>query len=465
MKVVQGAALRNQYNLVKDSFDGQGGYANGSYLTKYEKEQDYGKRKEESSYFNLLGPIVEARVDPCFTTTPTRVYKPDLVLEAFLKNADNNGTPLEQIIHSVTTDTVLLGNGFIVVDNFPTPTEMSLAETVESRRFPYVYTKTVQDVYSYEVDDFGKILEITFYWGPEAPSEKRDDGYLFKKLTATEITFINMKRKPGKKLEYDESTATVVGAPVCHGLGVCPVVYYNQKVLPFSKYFSMAKQSKQLFNASSRLGELNRDQTLSILVIPGRMPDEGIQIGTANALFVDEQASNIPTYISPDSSQMTVSTEYDKHLVEQIIQSADVLGTTAIGSSNSATSGVAESYKFFGKQQALMQTSVIASYLDKGVVGLVAKFMRAEYQYSATYQDKFEPSFHDTKAKYDVYKDALALHLTPTVDAQISKDIVTIIASFGDWDDSVLNTCLESIVVKDPVPVPVVNEIKVDSES
>jgi hypothetical protein len=145
---------------------------------------------------------------------------------------------------------------------------------------------------------------------------------------------------------------------------------------------------------------------------------------------------------------MTVGDAYNKGLVEKIIQSADVLGTSVIATGNSnATSGVQEAYRFFGKSQALMQSSLIASYLENEVVKLLELFTNMQYEYTSVYQDKFSPTFYDTDAKVGVLERVLSLHLSPTVDVQISKDIVSIVGEFMGWDGQVLMDCKDSIQV------------------
>lgn len=450
MLVIQQQALRDQYTLVKNSSTGQGGYADGTYLTKYTKEQDYDRRRNSSSYLNLLGPIIDARVDPCFSKAPSRTYQSNKLLEKFLEDADNNGTSLTQMIHEATKDTVTLSNSFLVMDNFNNIGDMSVEEVVATRTLPYIYSKSVVDVYSYEVDEFGKLREITFYWGPMEPSERDNQKYLFKKFTPTDIQFISKSKYRGKE-EFDEKSSTVVSKN-SHGFGIVPIVYHNKDVLPFSKYYAMSRQSKQLLNASSRLDELNKDQTLSILVIPGKSSEETLEIGTSNALFVDEQASNMPNYISPDSGQMTVGQGYNDSLIEKIIQSADVLGTTVVAT-GAATSGVQEAYRFFGKSHALMQSSGIASYLDNAVISLLELFTNMSFEYTAKYQDKFAPTFYETQAKSDVLVKVLDLNLSPVVNAQVSKDLVNIVGEFMGWSDDVLMECIDSIEVTEPLPV------------
>lgn len=442
MEVIQQASLRVQYDLVEDAFTGQGGFL-GGYLFPYGRELDFNTRKAMASYTNLIYPIITAKVDPVFSEKPQRVYENEFV-DAFLEDCDNNETPLEQVIRDTVLYTTLLGNQFIIMDNFAeSDIPETQADVLEQRKFPYIYTKQVQDVYSFEVDQFGRLIDISFYWGMYAPTNQKTSAYLYKRFTEDEIEFFTLtENKQGREIRTSISK-------VPHRMGVVPVVYWDRKVLPFSPNYSMATLARDIYNTASSINDLTRSQQFSILVLPnaytGNETKDAVVVSNHNALFVDSESTVQPNYISPDSAILTGSLAHYQQQINNLIQSADVLGTTAIGASNSTASGIAEQFRFFGKQQALQISSRMARYLEKKVIELFGKFMNMEIEYEVKYQENFNPTFTDTQQKIVLLEGIADREISDTITANVNADIVTLVGQFMQWDDERLQASLESV--------------------
>jgi len=443
MLVVQQEPLRAQYNVVEDSFTGQGQFADGSALFPYGREMNFAVRQKMASYSNFVYPIVSAKVDSVFSEQPQRVYDNEFI-DVFLSDCDNNGTPLEDIIHHTTLYTTLLGNSFIIMDNFAESDIPATAqEQLMYRKYPYIYTKEVQDVYSYEVDQFGKLIDISFYWGLYAPTNQATSGYLYKRFTQGEIEFFTIsKTKNGKEIRTSISS-------VPHNMGVVPVIYYNRAVLPFSPHYSMATLARAVYNTASSLEDLTRSQQFSILVLPnsygGNESKDTVVISNHNALFVDSDATVTPSYISPDSAILTSNLAYYQQQITNLIQTADVSGTTALGNANSTSSGIAESYKFYGKMQALQLSSQTANDLEYQVIKMFNMFMNQEAEYIVKYNDNFSPSFTETQQKITLLESIADRDISDTITADVNADIVTLVGQFMGWEDERLQTALESI--------------------
>ena len=436
--------LRLQYKLVRDSYTGQGGFSTGEYLFGYGREQDLSQRKEMAAYTNYVKPIVDVRVDAVFNENPARVYEDNEIIDAFLKDCDNNGTILEDFIHEATRDTVLLGNSFIIMDNFPAnEIPETLQEVIDTRKFPYVYSKSVLDVYEYETDLFGKLQSITFYYGLYDGAKEGSEVYLYKRFTKKEIEYFTIEgSKDGDIIQTISLTS--------HSLGRVPVAYYNNDILPFSPYYSMATLARKIYNIDSELTDLERAQMFSILLIPsispGNEPKDNIVVSTSNALFYDSQSTNKPEYISPDSNIMKVQMENRQSSMDNLLQSADVLGSTAIANSNNSSSGISMQYQFFGKQQGLIMSSNIANSLETQVMELLGLFFGIDYEYYVKYTDNFSPTFTEMQQKISVLQSIADMEISDNVDANINADIVTLVSEFMKWDDDRLRKALESIV-------------------
>ncbi len=166
MVVYPTGEIRAMLTLVQDSYDGGGGFANGGYLFKYPREQDYLERRKMAYYINYMKPIIDSKVSPVFSIAPQREFNDATgLIDNFLLNADCNNTTLEKMIESATLQTVMKGNGFLIVDNFKLgDIPENLQEVIDERKYPFVYEKQEEDIYKYELDEFGKLLEISFFY-------------------------------------------------------------------------------------------------------------------------------------------------------------------------------------------------------------------------------------------------------------------------------------------------------------
>lgn len=447
-RVVISHETKENVKLVYDSYNGAGGYINGDYLFQFDREMDFAKRKKMTYYLNYIKPIVDARVDPVFSSEPqVEGVDEGSLLDLFINNADNNGTSLAEMVHSATTETVLLSNSFLVMDNFPqSEIPSTLSEVLSTRKMPYIYRKSMLDVVSYVVDDWGKLEEIDFLY--DRRKLKLDDTFetdIYNKVNSMSVTQY-----------YKENDEIKIISKTDHGLGVVPVVFYNKDILSIPPYYSMSTLARQIYNTGSEINDLSRSQMFSILLLPSTMPsesnEEGIVISSKNALFFDADASNKPEFISPDSNIMKTSLELQEKQINTLIQTADVLGTTAIATGNKTTSGIAESYRFFGKQHALQQSSQIANYYYYETIQLFGKFLGQDYSdVKVSFPANFTPTFVENQQKIQALSNIAMMEISDEVTANVEADIVKITAEVMGWDNERLNSALESIAVESQV--------------
>ena len=450
MIVRQQVQLMEMYKLTEDSYTGGGGFADGNYLFSYGREMDFPQRQEMAYYTNYISSIIDAQTEPCFVKDPQREFNDNGIIESFLDDADNNGTNLTSIIKHATTYTNLIGNSFIVMDNFAQEEiPENLKAVIDDRKFPYIYTKECVDVYEYETDIFGKLLEITFFYGMYKPSDYNEDVYLYKRFTPEEIEYFWLEKvkddETGKLVETHRTVSLT-----SHTLGVVPVVYYNSDVLPVPpKFYSMASLARAIYNTASEIQDLQRSQSFSILLIPSTRgdaePDDNIVISSHNALFYSSDATHAPSYISPDSNIMKTNQDTMDKQINLLIQQADVLGSTAMANGNGQQSGIAYSYRFFGKQQKLRESSNIANYLETKIIELLGIFLGTQFEYKVQYPDSFAPTFAENKDKLVALEGVANMDISDTVTSMVYGDITSIVGEIMQWDDEQLNSALDSI--------------------
>jgi len=309
------------------------------------------------------------------------------------------------------------------MDNFEFIPE-SLSDVLENRMFPFVYMKKPQDVYEFEQDQFGNLTYISFYYGEDAEGNTLYKGW---NDNSSYIYRYNSN---------EEGYVRIVVKEVPHQLGVIPVVCINKDILPFAPYYSMATQARAVYNLDSEMRDLSRSQGFSILVIPGQQPKDGVVIGSKNALFISIDASQTPSFIGPDTAILSGLLTYRKELVDGIMRSGDILGSTAV--SNGSASGVSLAYRYMGTSDALKQTANVAEFYDKKIVELFSMFIDEDIEYDVYYDDNYTPTFTDTKEKIATLETVLAIDISPEVNAQLQKDIISMVGKFMDYDDELL---------------------------
>ena len=113
----------NKYKFVREAYEGTGGFRNGKYLFPHVREKNFIDRRKESHYNNRVSGIVDSRVDPVFSSNPSRTIvdgdKTSIeISRLFVDNCDNAGSNLSEVIHNALLYTRMHGVSFIVMDNF-----------------------------------------------------------------------------------------------------------------------------------------------------------------------------------------------------------------------------------------------------------------------------------------------------------------------------------------------------------
>jgi hypothetical protein len=205
----------------------------------------------------------------------------------------------------------------------------------------------------------------------------------------------------------------------------------------------MSTIARAIYNVDAQMRDLSTVQGLSLLVIPGQEPADGVKIGRHHALFVSDQSSQTPNYISPNQSILDSLREYRDSLVNSLLQAGDILGSTAM--SNASSSGVALSYRFMGTADSLKTTAMVAEHFEMKMVELFGVYLNQEFMYEVYYQDNYAPSFVETQAKLVTLENVLALNINDSVNGAIHKSIVDLLATFTEMDDDTVAMLKQSI--------------------
>lgn len=416
----------NPYTFVTHSYYGTGGYVNGSYLQKFDRELNFKKRKESAFYTNMVKGVADSIVTPVFTEEPRRQTNNEIFSD-FIDNCDNKGNGLTSVTETATKFARIHGVSFAVIDNFEEVPEV-LADVLAQRKFPYTYIKTADSVADFIVDEFGILNSITFFDAIVTIDKKNCQTY---RVWTTEYSQVLIKK--GKKIEeYSEKKY--------HNLGIVPVVAcrvdsVTDEFLPFPPFYDICKLNCAIYNVDSEITSLERQQAFSLLVVPSDDPKPNIEVGADSVLTVPTQSTITPAFISPDSAIMTVLQNRAGELKNSLLSTANVIGATAIGNGNQAKSGVALSYEFLGQSIALEKSARMAEAFEYAISVIVGLYIGQEIEYKVEYDTNFSPSIAETTAKFDILERLFNMNASDAINNSAKYFMVEVLSDLFPLED------------------------------
>lgn len=398
----------NKYLFVSNLYEGSAGVSDGSYLIPYERELFYPQRKMLSSYRNFMKPIVNAIIEPVFSSNVTRTTS-NTIFKSFLEDVDNRGTTMTSNAQDVVTLARLHGVTFVVVDNFKAEEiPLTEAEAIEGRKFPYVYTQPAYSVLDIQVDKFSRIESITFSAKDEDLNGKKVSvAYKWDNVQCTKIYY------KGKKVIKEEKFP--------HGLNVLPVIALysksNSDVLPFPPFYDLARLNCTLYNKDSELRDQERAQAFSVFYAQLGGENNNTTIGPHSMidLPIDPNVTIEPGYASPNPQILSHLIESNKEIVESIFQIANQNGIVGL----KQTSGIAESYRFQATNNQLKATAKIAEEYERKLAHLVGLYINQEIDYQVQYTHNYD-AFYSNMSVDEIEK-VLNMDLPDQVKTELKK--------------------------------------------
>ena len=399
------------YKFLSDAYHYTGGFRTGKYLVPYPIEGFYDARRDFSHYVNFFGAIVDAMIDPVFAKpvkrdlqTPRGVDVEDPFWGGFVDNCTNSGVSLSKFMkESVAVYTRIHSEMFIIVDNFADQPEDAIS-ALNNRTYPYIYSKTAEDIFDFVIDEFGKLLSITFYAGTKTIKDRKGTEtniQLYRLWDSNRSIQLMRDDKSGKVVELPETERI-------HDLGVLPVVIVSDsstpaqgELLPDPKLYGVGRVCLTLFNKDSEMRELERKQEFSLLAIPGnRNGDQAI--GAGNILYYPKDSSGSPGWLSPDAATLKGLLDTRNSLREDLYGLAEQHGVVA---HREAKSGIALAYEFQAHKNILDATASFCEKAEHDIFNLFSLYMNwgDKYVYSVEYDDKYLPFNTAEKVEQDQF--------------------------------------------------------------
>lgn len=370
-----------------------------------ERVDDYNRRVNMSYYYNFCYPIIDIYSDHLFKQAVVENWgNIEPTIKQVTNNIDRMGTSIQDFRRHVADAAQVYGHCFVVVDSpkaSKTKPIVTRADQIENRAFPYLTLYAPQRIKNWALDEFGfpywVVVEET-YDGNIKPEEYSNDN-------VQECQYRLWTREEWF-LYDDEYTLIDQGS---HGLGIVPIVCIFDKkskrqrnFLGISQIADIAFIARDIYNASSELRQILRDQTFAFLALQGSSEEYGgIDLGTGKGLLYPE-GRNKPEYVSPPSSNATT---YFDHIDRQIIKifqlaridaGASVSGSAknlpAGGATVDTQSGVSKAWSF---NQTNSSLSTKSSNLEAGEIAwwqLFAMWEGKVFDGSIQYPNEFSIS-------------------------------------------------------------------------
>lgn len=396
----------NIYAFMSNAYHGSGGFRDGSYLAPHTRELFYENRKKISHYRNYIKPIIRALTEPVFMEDAPRIITDETgneiseegshMFSTFIEDCDNNKRDLQSFTNEAINYARLHGVTFVVVDNFPDSVQPDTEKAaIDERIMPYVYLQTADKVEEYETDDFGHLLSITFEIDPIVNNQGKE----VKRYRRWDLRGSVVMSKDGK------GDLVEIEPMVEHGLDVIPVLPVivgkrreNTELLVDPPLLDIARVILSIFNKDSEIRDQERAQAFANFYIQS---DEtgNITLGAHNVIFIPSDTQIPPGFASPDPSILSGLVENNEKLVESLYQIAEQNGVKGV---QSAKSGVAIQWDFYGTETQLRYSSSLATNLEHRIAKLFMAYTGTKFVYVVSYPDDFLPG--DTSKEIETYK-------------------------------------------------------------
>lgn len=377
------------YDFLYDSYTGGGGYLEGTYIIPHPREDTDKllRRRRLSYYSNFVKPVVDSLTNPIFRKEIARDWGGgNNIIGDFQQDVDRFGNTMNSFMKQCCRMAKLYGSVFVFVDNDRT-IEAGQKSAIEKRQYPYLYIIKPENVTNYKCDSSGVIREIEFKCG--STYSKSFAGYKVMMDTDT------WKWTP---TDWQVTRHDGVVEKGKNNLGFIPVVpvfgteHENGDLLPLSPMISIARTNLTIYNLSSELRELLRNQAFSILCYPvteGVPIDKAlssIKVGTNDMLLFDGEVGARPFFIAPEASQAQLLQSEIQRLIDDVYRQASLSSVTAV---ETKASGVAKQWDFENTNQVLADMAENLEVAEKKIMKYWSAYFGEEIDYKVIYPRDF----------------------------------------------------------------------------
>ena len=383
------------------AYDGGRDYLN-EYVFRHPKEPTdyYNQRVKRAVHPNHMRAVVDTYAAHLYREPIARSSNSEL-LQDFWSDIDLLGNSADEFYEIVAQLVQRGGRAFVVVDRWdPDGGEaQTRAQEAEAGRRPYCYTIDTEDLIDWDVDRLGR-----WSWAVvrEPADTERDwrtphegTSWQYRVWTPTEWFLYVEEEQQGQ--DGETKIVQKVIAQGEHPVGEVPIVpvFWGRRCgaepVADSALKDIAPMNRRLTNLVSLIDEQIYGIVFSIMAVPRSTYDElgKVDFSVYGAIPYDDQVSNPPHYLSPETAPIEViQAQIDK--TESSIRQLSGLGRVNDETKHVQT-GIALSYLTMDKDALLAKFGQRMQRLEAKVDALAARWMESNDEASRTYPDHFDP--------------------------------------------------------------------------
>jgi hypothetical protein len=419
-------ANKENWKRLLDAYYGTGGYANGNYLDKYDKESKakYASRKAVSYYPNYVESVIDTYKGHIFKRAPAVTGDNDVLKE--FNNATNiEGTiGIQELMEDAFVIASVCGHSYIVVDK-PNEAVNTRLEQTENKIRPYAFVLTPLAIKNWELDSHNRLKWVVIEENTTMPAASPFE----KRVKVTRYRVWYQDRWELYEVKDKDKDASLI-AEGEHKLGMVPIVIlYNKKkeqlgktLCGVSRVKFIAALNRRLFNLLSELDDLLRQQTFAILTYPTIDANDlkNVKLGPDRILAFDPSGP-APSFIAPSN---TTTDAYEKRIlaiIQEIMRLAK-LQYTGVEEHQKESSGIALSIKFEQTNSEINNQVKKVESAQVSISELVCLWEEVKCEIVVTYPEYF--GFADITTELQNALDAIGLKIGASFNKEYKKKLV-----------------------------------------
>lgn len=418
-----------------------------------EKVEDYNRRVGMSYYYNFCAPVCDIYADHLFRQAVNEDWEElEDIMMVVGNDIDRRGASVQEFRKQMSDMAQIHGHCFVISDS-PQAAKISKAvrtrkDQMETRAFPYVSLYRPNDLINWALDEYGQpywILLRDCY-------DKNEDPKTFDKDKTTKYEYRLWTRTTWEIYNEDFE---LIGAGI-NPLGEVPITcVYDRKSMKVKNFLGLSQIAdisliaRDIYNASSELRQILRDQTFAFLALEGSSEEyAALTLGTGKGLIYPEGRKE-PKYISPPTDNATVYFDHIDRQISKIFSIAKIdagIGGQAKsapsgGASVDSQSGISKAWSF---NQTNSSLSTKASFLEDAEMRIWTHFAAWDdktFTGSVQYPNDF--SISDLQSDLNECEQESRLGLGKTFNVEIRKAIVK--KKFPRMDDEKIEEMAQEI--------------------
>lgn len=410
-----------------------------TYLERFPREDmdKFARRHWASQYPNYIEPIVDIRMSFMHRKPFTREGV-DPGVQEWMADADGTGTPWDKLRkETIDFRAALLGWCPVLFDRtrpegVDPGEEMSVAQATELGVRVNAIPMFPANLLDWDVDDRGHFVWVKTVRAEHVRPDPMAEGFvravytLWARDTVQRFEVIHEKKT--------DRPVVIEGPVLEHGYGFVPILINKHKKahdapvrgLPMAGAPSL--MARKLFNYYSELDEHIGSAVFAFLQVPvKKLPQPGeLELGSGNALPVDQASTRDYKYISPDASVAKTLEERIRVTTEEIYRVGRTEFARARMASGGAESGTARAFAFENTNRAISDFAANVASFDEQALQTVA-FLQSGTETAGENLRTIAPARFDVEEmsrQLDEALSAVGLGIGPTATAELKKRLV-----------------------------------------